>query len=482
MSFSSVSFLIFMVAVFIIYWILPQKYRWVALLAANVVFYASYEARFLLLILFVTLVSYFCALFMDKYQEHKKVYLTISVLITLGFLVVYKYAGLALETVEKIANLMKIPVQESTLRLLQPIGISFFSFQIIGYLADVYRGKQEAVRHFGKYAVFVSFFPNITSGPIERASHFIPQIDEEKKFDYECGVYGLSLILIGLLKKVVIADSISKYVDAVFNNVSGGCGFSFVFATILFTVQIYCDFAGYSDMALGVAKLMGFDLLVNFKQPYFASSIKEFWSRWHISLSTWLRDYVYIPLGGNRCSKARRNFNLIVTFLVSGLWHGANWTFLLWGGIHGVAQVIENSVKEIAAKRTKKNESINDGQIVQWFGKRAITLIVVSLAWIFFRANSVSDAFYIVSHLFMRGSLSDALMSMGMSMKSVLKVIIMIASITVYDYYSLKYDLIEKFRKIKLPIRWIAYVALATLVIVLKIHNGTDASFIYARF
>lgn len=481
MSFSSVSFLIFMVAVFIIYWILPQKYRWVALLAANVLFYASYEARFLLLILFITLVSYFCAILMDKFHEHKKLFLTISVIVTLGFLIVYKYAGFAVETVEKIAGFIRIPMKESTLKLVQPIGISFFTFQIVGYLVDVYRGKQKSVRHFGKYAVFVSFFANITSGPIERASHFIPQIDEEKNFDYDHGVYGLSLILIGLLKKVVIADSIAKYVDAVFNNVSGGCGFSFIFATILFTVQIYCDFAGYSDMAVGLAKLLGFELIVNFKQPYFASSIKEFWSRWHISLSTWLRDYVYIPLGGNRCSKFRRNINLIVTFLVSGLWHGANWTFLLWGGIHGVAQVIENTVREIALKRS---EEVKDGtgQLLRRLGRRAITLVVVSFAWIFFRANSVSDAFYVISHIFMRGSLSDALLSMGMSMKSVLKVLIMIASITVYDYYSLKYDLIEKFRKLKLPIRWIVYVAFATLVIVLKIHNGTDASFIYARF
>lgn len=473
MSFSSLTFLIFMVAVFIVYWILPHNLRWCALLAANILFYASYEARFLLLILLLTLVSYFCAIAMTRYPNRKKLSLAISVIVTLLFLIFYKYAGFIVDTVGKITELAALDFHPTTLKLIQPVGISFFSFQIIGYLTDVYRGKQEAITHLGKYAVFVSFFPNITSGPIERAPHFMPQLEEEKQFDYENAVCSLSLLLVGLIKKVVIADSLSKYVDAVFNNISAGTGLSFLVASLLFSVQIYCDFAGYSDMALGVAGLLGFRLTENFRQPYFADSVKQFWAGWHISLSTWLRDYVYIPLGGNRCSKARRNFNLIVTFLVSGLWHGADWTYILWGGIHGVAQVIENTVKE----KFKPGVSL-----ISKIARHAITLIIVCLAWIFFRANCVSDAFYIITHLFSGGSVSDSLGVMGMSKLSVIKVILMIVLLAVYDGYSRKNDLIEMFRKQHPAVRWVVYIAAAVMVIVLKIHNGSDASFIYFQF
>ena len=473
MSFSSLTFLIFMVAVFIGYWILPHNLRWCALLAANILFYASYEARFLLLILLLTLVSYFCAIAMTRYPNRKKLSLAISVIVTLLFLIFYKYAGFIVDTVGKITELAALDFHPTTLKLIQPVGISFFSFQIIGYLTDVYRGKQEAITHLGKYAVFVSFFPNITSGPIERAPHFMPQLEEEKQFDYENAVCSLSLLLVGLIKKVVIADSLSKYVDAVFNNISAGTGLSFLVASLLFSVQIYCDFAGYSDMALGVAGLLGFRLTENFRQPYFADSVKQFWAGWHISLSTWLRDYVYIPLGGNRCSKARRNFNLIVTFLVSGLWHGADWTYILWGGIHGVAQVIENTVKE----KFKPGVSL-----ISRIARHAITLIIVCLAWIFFRANCVSDAFYIITHLFSGGSVSDSLGVMGMSKLSVIKVILMIVLLAVYDGYSRKNDLIEMFRKQHPAVRWVVYIAAAVMVIVLKIHNGSDASFIYFQF
>lgn len=477
MSFSSISFLIFMVAVFILYWVLPHKFRWVALLAANVIFYASYEARFLLLILLVTLVSYFCAIFMERYPARKKLFLIIPIVVTVGFLVFYKYTGFILDSVNKITALLAIPGKESTLKLIQPLGISFFSFQIIGYMVDVYRGKQQAVGHLGKYAVFVSFFPNISSGPIERASHFLPQLEEEKKFDYDTAVYSLTLLLIGLIKKIIIADSISKYADAVFNNVAGANGWNFILGAILFSIQIYCDFSGYSDMAVGVAGLLGFKLFENFKQPYFATSIKGFWAGWHISLSTWLKDYIYIPLGGNRCSKARRNFNLMITFLVSGLWHGANWTYILWGGIHGLAQVIENTINEKFGSKSDSSKSS-----IKEFMKHLITLAVVCLAWVFFRANSVSDAFYVITHLFSGGSFAEALAFMGMSTMSVIKIAVIIIALTVYDFYGRKTDVIKKFRELKLPIRWIVYIASAVVVIAVKVHNGADASFIYFKF
>ncbi len=481
-----------MMVVFLLYWILPHKYRWAALLAANVFFYASWDARYLAVILFTMLISYFSALFMEKAKDtqKRKLLFAAGIVVTLFLLFLFKYANFALYSVEKVLRLFAVPMQETTLKLLMPLGISFYTFQMVGYLADVYKGKIPAERHFGKYAIFVSFFPNISSGPIERAGNILPQIKKEKQFDYDTAVYGVRLILLGLLKKLVFADSMSKYVDVVFDNVAGHSGLSLILATLLFTFQIYCDFSGYSDMAIGVAKLLGFDLMTNFKYPYWSSSVKEFWSRWHISLSMWFRDYVYIPLGGNRVSKARKNLNLIVTFLASGLWHGASWTFVLWGGIHGFCQVIENTVKEffnkrkaaaLCAGRTERQQS----RIVLWFchvGSIVLTFCVVSFAWMFFRANSISDVIYILRNMFPVGTFTEAMGQMTMSRLSVAKTGASIVFLMVYDYFSMKYDLLKELSRLKLPLRWALYLAIAVLVIVLKIHNGMTQEFIYFKF
>lgn len=492
MLFSSISFIFFMTAVFLLYWVLPHKYRWAALLAANVFFYASWDVRYLAVILFTMLVSYFSALFMEKADgaQKKRLLFAAGTVVTLFLLLLFKYANFALYSVEKVLRLFAVPVQETTLRLLMPVGISFYTFQMVGYLADVYKGKIPAERHFGKYALFVSFFPNISSGPIERAGNILPQIEKEKKFDYHTAVYGARLILLGLLKKLVFADSMSKYVDVVFDNVGEHSGLSLVLATLLFTFQIYCDFSGYSDMAVGVAKLLGFDLMTNFRYPYWSSSVKEFWSRWHISLSTWFRDYVYIPLGGNRVSKTRKNLNLIVTFLASGLWHGASWTFVLWGGIHGVCQVIENTVKEFFNKRKAAASQAGraekqPGRAVLWLrhaGSIALTFCVVSFAWMFFRANSISDAVYILRHIFPGGSFAEAMGQMTMSRLSVAKTGASIVFLMAYDYFSMKRDLLKELDRLKLPLRWALYIGTAVLVIVLKIHNGMTQEFIYFKF
>lgn len=491
MSFSSISFIFFMTAVFLIYWALPHKYRWMALLAANVFFYASWDIRYLAVILFTTIVSYFGAIFLEKAQtpRKKKWLLTAGILLTLFFLLLFKYANFTLYSVEKVLKLFAVPVQEITLRLLMPVGISFYTFQMVGYIVDVYKGKIAAEHHFGKYAVFVSFFPNIASGPIERAGNVLPQIEKEKKFDYTAAVYGMRLILLGLLKKLVFADSMSKYVDVIFDNATNYSGLSFILATLMFTFQIYCDFSGYSDMAVGVAKLLGFDLMTNFRYPYLSSSIKEFWSRWHISLSTWFRDYVYIPLGGNRVSKVHRNINLMVTFLASGLWHGASWTFVLWGGIHGACQVVENTVKEWKKKhRAALNETEQDAgktgaaSKISHLGKVLLTFCIVSFAWMFFRANSISDAVYILRHMFLGGSLQTAMAEMTMSWLSVAKTGAAIVFLMIYDFFSQKYDLLKELDRLKLPLRWLIYIATAVLIIVLKIHNGTTQEFIYFKF
>ena len=442
----------------------------------------------MIVILLTTVVSYFSAIVIERTENtrRKKWVLVLGILVTLSFLLVFKYTDFALNSVWKVLQLFAVPIQKTTLNLVMPIGISFYTFQMVGYIADVYTGKSKAEHHFGHYALFVTFFPNILSGPIERASNMLPQFQEEKKFHYDDAAYGMRLILLGFLKKLVIADSMSRYVDNVFNHTEGASGLAFVIAIILFTFQIYCDFSGYSDIAIGVARLLGIRLMDNFKQPYYAASVREFWQRWHISLSTWFRDYIYIPLGGNRVSKARKNLNLLLTFLISGLWHGANWTFVLWGGIHGLYQIIENTIKS-AWKKLKPTAAASAttvqgrSKLVQ-IGQTLLTFCLVAYAWMFFRANSITDAIYITTHLFQGYDLTQALLDAGMSYISVLKNLLAILALMLYDYFSLKHNLLVEIEKLKLPIRWLIYIIVAVLIIVLSLHNGVKQEFIYFKF
>ncbi len=465
MLFSTAAFAVFMTVTFLAYWLLPHKYRWIFILMANAWFYISYDVRYLAVILVTMLASYICAILIEKQDvaKKKKIIMTTGVVVTLSLLLVFKYLNFALYTVAKVLNRLSIPMQETTLRLIMPVGISFYTFMAVGYIIDVYKGKTQAVRHFGKYAIFVSFFPNISSGPIERAGHFIPQIDKEKTFDYDSVVYGARLLLLGLIKKIVIADMMTKYVDEVFNKVPQHHGICFAWATLLYTFQIYCDFSGYSDMAIGVARMLGFDLLTNFRQPYLSSSIKEFWGRWHISLSTWFRDYVYIPLGGNRCSKTRRDLNLLITFLCSGLWHGASWTFVLWGGIHGICQIIENRIKEATGLTREKEKALTKPVKILL---TLLTFCIVSYAWMFFRANSISEAFYIVRSMF-----TDLL-------KTTLAIILLI----IFDLFNERKDMLMQLSRLKAPLKWVIYIVSAIVVIALKVNNQFAQEFIYFKF
>jgi len=502
MLFSSISFLLFMLVLFLVYWMIPHKFRWILLLLANIIFYGSYDKRYLLALFFATVISYITGLYIEEKSDGKKKkgIFAAGVILSLSLLLIFKYTNFVIGSGEKLLKLLSIPVDDITLKLIMPAGISFYTFQMVGYIVDVYKGKIKAERNFFKYTVFVTFFPNISSGPIERAGHFLPQLEIEKKFDYESCVYGMRLLLLGLLKKIVFADSMSKYVNNVFDHVQDFSGPALIFATILFTFQIYCDFSGYSDMAIGVAKLLGFDLPVNFNAPYYASSIKEFWARWHISLSTWFRDYVYIPLGGNRVSKLKRNRNLIITFLVSGLWHGANWTFVLWGGIHGLCQVIENTINEKIRHNNKirNSEKIGNNEIIGNNEKAGkidqnqkpvekviriiITFVIVSFAWMFFRANSISDAIYILRNMFIPGSIAEAFARMSMSKFSILKTFLAILALMIFDYFNSKRDILANMSRINIVIRWLIYIALTVLIITLKIHNGTTQEFIYFKF
>ena len=390
MLFNSMTFVIFLTIVFMIYWAVPHKYRWLLLLCASYYFYMSWNSKYIVLILFMTIVSYLAArlLEQERLQNKKNIILLVTIVMCLGLLLFYKYFNFFSNSVIEALNIFALQLHPVTLNIVLPIGISFYTFQTLAYVIDVYKGKVAAERHFGIYATFISFFPQLLAGPIARAESILPQIREKHQFDCEKALYGAKMVLWGYFKKIVIADLLVGYVDQAFGSIHEYTGFVWILIAFFLSLQIYCDFSGYSDIAIGTAKFFGIDLKTNFKSPYFADSIKEFWTRWHISLSTCFRDYVYIPLGGNRCSHMRKALNLMITFLVSGLWHGANWTFVIWGGIHGAAQILENVfMKGLHAVRTKK------------VGKFFMTLgvfIFCSLAWIFFRADTFADAFYVI--------------------------------------------------------------------------------------
>lgn len=346
MLFNSMAYAVFLPIVFVMYWAFPHRLRWPLLLAASYYFYMSWNAKYIVLIFFTTLVSYMAARMLERCggKRQKQWVLFGAVVLCLGVLVIFKYAGFLLDNFYAALTAFGLHPHPVTLNLMLPVGISFYTFQTLSYVIDVYRGEIPAEKHFGIYATFVSFFPQLVAGPIERTSNLLPQIRSEHFFDADKALYGAKQMLWGFFKKLVIADNLAPFVDRVYADVGSYYGVDFAVVIVFFSIQIYCDFSGYSDIAVGTAKLLGIDLMTNFKSPYLSASIREFWSRWHISLSTWFRDYVYIPLGGNRCSKLRHKANLLVTFLLSGLWHGASWNFVAWGGMHGIAQIVQASI------------------------------------------------------------------------------------------------------------------------------------------
>ena len=401
MLFNSYHFLIFFPLVVVFYFSMPHKYRWVLLLAASYYFYMAWRAEYIFLIIFSTLIDYYAAIFMEKQTDKskRKKFLILSLFSNLGLLFTFKYFNFFSTSISETFNYFNIFMDSPTFKLLLPVGISFYTFQTLSYTIDVYRGQKKAEKHLGYFAVFVSFFPQLVAGPIERSTNLLPQFFEKHDFDYQRVTDGLKLMMWGFFKKVVIADRLAILVNQVYNNADEYEGFPLILATYFFAFQIYCDFSGYSDIAIGAAQVMGFDLMENFRRPYHAKSISEFWKRWHISLSTWFRDYVYIPLGGNSTVKWRWYFNLFITFLVSGLWHGADWTFVIWGAIHGfylISAIWTNGIVNkvynfIGLKKGSNGRKLID---VIW------TFHLVLFAWIFFRANSFSDAIYILENFF----------------------------------------------------------------------------------
>ncbi len=386
MLFNSFEFLIFFIVTTCLYFILEHKYRWFLLLIASCIFYMYLIPVYILILFFTIVVDYFAGILLENSKkENKKFYLVLSLVANIGILAFFKYYNFFIDNINQLTHTSALP----HLSILLPIGLSFHTFQAMSYTIEVYRGNQKAERHFGIYALYVMFYPQLVAGPIERPQNVLPQLHEKKYFDYENLFSGLRLILWGLFKKAVIADSLAIAVDAVYNAPSEFSGLSVIIATVFFAIQIYCDFSGYSDIALGTARIMGFKLMQNFRHPYFSMNISEFWTRWHISLSTWFRDYLYIPLGGNRVKIYRVYFNIMFVFVISGFWHGANWTFIAWGTIHGCMLIINLLLKN-KIQSLKIPSAISMG----------VTFSIVCLAWIFFRANSIHDAQYLLSGIF----------------------------------------------------------------------------------
>ena len=390
MVFNSIEFVIFLPIVVLLFYLLPQKARWLMLLAASCVFYMWFVPKYIFILLVTIIIDYSAGILMEKHADEpkkKKTFLVISVVSTLLVLFIFKYLGFINDNFVWLCQKLGLDVRTSV-NIILPIGLSFHTFQSMSYVIEVYRGHQKAERHFGYYSLYVMFFPQLVTGPIERPGNLLRQLHEYKDFRYENISKGMRLILFGLFIKMVVADHLGAYVDEVYANPAEYNSWSVMLAMAFYSFQIYCDFFGYSTIALGSAKLMGFDISDNFRTPYLAKNIAEFWHRWHISLSTWFRDYVYFPLGGSRVKFGRWAFNILVVFVLSGIWHGAAWTFLFWGFAHGLLHILEKALRNRFPYKEPNS---------RWLGisldalRIAKTFVLVTLFWVMFRATDFAN-------------------------------------------------------------------------------------------
>ena len=414
MLFNSLDYIIFLPVVVIVYYAVPDRIKHIWLLIASYYFYMCWNAGYALLILFSTAVTYLSGLLLEREKSRtdadssrkavrKKLIVAAGFLLNLGMLCFFKYTGLLLESLKSILALFRITLHVPEFDILLPVGISFFTFQALGYMMDVYRGETYAERDFFRYALFVSFFPQLVAGPIERSKNLLKQLAVPRRFSFARAKEGLLLMLWGFFLKIVIADRAAMLVDAVYGDVSAYGGWYYLIATLVFAVQIYCDFSGYSIIAMGTAKMLGIQLMDNFDAPYFSCSVAEFWRKWHISLTSWFKDYLYIPLGGSRKGKIRKYVNQMIVFLVSGLWHGASFTFVIWGAINGLFQIvgeITNPVRE----RLAGFFHMHRDSAAHRFVSGIITFFLIDFSWIFFRAGSLDDAARIIKGILSPGS------------------------------------------------------------------------------
>jgi alginate O-acetyltransferase complex protein AlgI len=411
MLFNSFNFLIFFPLVTAAFFLMPRRFKWALLLAASCFFYMNFIPYYILILGFTIIVDYFAGILLEgaKSKKKKKIYLVVSIMANIGVLFFFKYFNFFNQNLTELASFLHWNYSLKSLSIILPIGLSFHTFQSLSYTIEVYYGRYKAEKHFGIFALYVMFYPQLVAGPIERPQNLLHQFREAHPFDWERIKSGLQLMLFGFFKKLFIADNLAVFVNQAYNHPSEYSGLSFIIATLFFTFQIYCDFSGYSDIAIGSAKVMGFKLMDNFRQPYFSRSISEFWKRWHISLSTWFRDYVYIPLGGNRVKKTRLYFNLLATFFLSGFWHGANWTFVIWGMLNGF-YLVTGIVTAKARNKIFSALKNDHWKELRTFLAYISTFMLVAFSWIFFRAENLTAAKnIIVKILFSFKELPDAL-------------------------------------------------------------------------
>ena len=472
MLFNSVQFGIFFIIIFILYYSIKKEWRTYLLLGASYYFYMQWNVKYSLLIMGITGLSYVVGLGIDKYEKRKKVWLASGCIGSILLLIIFKYSNFLIENMN---HLFKGNI--SAIDIILPVGISFYTFQAMGYMIDVYRKDVKVERNICKYALFVSFFPQLVAGPIERSKNLLHQIDRMKeiKCDLDKVYKGLLLMAWGLFEKTIISDRLAIVVDQIYGNYEEYGLLPITIATILFAFQIYCDFDGYTNVARGCSRVLGIELICNFRQPYFAQSIHEFWDRWHVSLSSWFQDYLYIPLGGNRKGKCRKYINVMIVFLVSGLWHGAEWNFLVWGGIHGVINVLE----EIFHLGKRKCDSISAKlrNIIVTFG-------IVDIAWLFFRANDMNHAIALIKQMVsMTGDFTDVLDCLGTAQWNILFWGMLILFVVDFMRYSGKsvYDFLMKQ---EIWFRYAVYIGIVILLFYFQIYSVSyePNQFIYFQF
>ena len=474
MVFNSMEYLLFFPAVVILHALLPHRWRWVLLLVASYVFYMWWNPRYIVLVILSTTIDYVAARSMaaSTTKARRKTWLLVSIASNLGLLFTFKYWNFFNHSMADVAASLGGSWPVGTVDVLLPVGISFYTFQTMSYTIDVYRSAIPAERHLGRFALYVSFFPQLVAGPIERASRLLPQLDAVKRFDWERCLSGVQLILFGLFKKVVIADRLALYVDAVYGNVGAHGATTNIIATYAFAFQILCDFSGYSDIAIGSARVLGFDLMENFRRPYFSQSITEFWRRWHISLSSWLRDYLYIPLGGNRGGAIATYRNLMITMMLGGLWHGASWNFVIWGTLQGVMLTVSRLT---LPARDRLLDRLGTPIWLRTGVRVVVTFHLACLSWVFFRADTLGDALGILGSLFgpWRAPFLDASsLSYGLFGVFVLLAVDLVQERQIgHETWAASWPA---------PLRWARWYALLFVIVLIGVEEGSQ--FIYFQF
>ncbi|TKK64938.1 MBOAT family protein [Ilyomonas limi] len=471
MLFNSFDYLLFLPLVFILYWFVFNKnltLQNLFLLIASYIFYGWWDWRFLLLLILSTCIDYSFGLVIHRSKNHKKLYLILSIVNNLIILCFFKYYNFFADSAQTLLDTIGFHIEPYILKVALPVGISFYTFHGMSYVFDIYRGNTVPTKKFIDYSVFVCFFPLLVAGPIERATHLLPQVQQKRTFSFEKGKEGIKQILWGLFKKIVIADTCAKFVNEIFDNYHAMPSSMLVLGAVYFAFQIYGDFSGYSDIALGSARLLGFELLINFRYPYFSRDIAEFWRRWHISLSSWFRDYLYFPLGGSRGTLMQTVRNTFIIFLVSGFWHGANWTYIIWGFLHALY-----FMPLLLAKKNRTHlDTVGRIPKVSDVIRILVTFILVTFAWIFFRAPTVSDAFEYISCMF-----SFKAGGIPVYYFSILPFILLMFII---DWLGKMYDYPLRMNHTAKPIRYALYFIL-TYSVISHITN-TPNTFIYFQF